>query len=77
MTCRVLVISFDGSVIQARALLDCAATTSFITERLAQKLHLPRCTSKFNINGIAGLNVRPSETVSFNVAGVRGGKKQN
>ena len=39
LTCRVNVIAPDGSVTLARALLDCAASTSLITERLAQQLY--------------------------------------
>ena len=42
MTCRVEVTAPDSTVTQARALLDCAASTSLITERLANKLRLPR-----------------------------------
>ena len=75
MTCRVKVISSDGSVTQARALLDCAASTSLITERLAQQLRLPRRPSNFTINGVAGVNVRPKGTVKFKVAGARGGRE--
>ena len=76
MTCRVEVMAPDGSVTQARALLDCAASTSLITERLANKLHLPRRRSNLKINGVAGFNVRPRGIVSFKVKGVRGGEKQ-
>ena len=76
MTSRVKVIAPDGSVMQARALLDCAALTSLVTEHLAQKLHLPRCRSNFTINGVAGIDVRPRGTVSFKVAGVQSGGKQ-
>ena len=76
MTCRVKVIAPDGSVTQARALLDCAASTSLITERLAQQLRLPRRRSNFTINGVAGIDVRPRGTVSFKVAGVRNGGRQ-
>ena len=76
MTCRVKIISPDGSVTQARALLDCAASTSLITERLAQQLRLPRRPSNFTINGVAGFNVRPKGTVEFKVAGTRSGGKE-
>ena len=76
MTCRVKVMASDGSVAQARALLDCAASTSLVTECLAQRLHLPRRHSNFTINGVAGCSVRPKGTVSFKVAAVRGGRKQ-
>ena len=40
MTCRVKVIAPDGSVTQARALLNSAASTSVITERLTRQLQL-------------------------------------
>ena len=40
-TCRSNVMAPDYSITQARALLDCAASTSLVTERLAQQLHLP------------------------------------
>ena len=76
MTCRVNVMASDGSVTQARALLDCAASTSLVTERLVQRLRLPRRHSNFTIDGVAGCNVRPRGTVSFKVAGIRGGGKQ-
>ena len=36
MTCQVAVMTSDGCVMKAWALLDCASSTSFITERLVQ-----------------------------------------
>ena len=57
MTCRVDVTAPDGSVTQARVLLDCEALTSLIMERLANKLCLPRQRSNYNIKGIAGFNI--------------------
>ena len=56
MTCRVLVDGPEGRPIEARALLDSASSTSFITERLAQNLRLPRSPQKVNITGIAGIS---------------------
>ena len=41
MTCQVMVQGPDGFIVQARALLDSGSETSFITEQLAQQLHLP------------------------------------
>ena len=76
MTCRVEIMPLDGSVMQARALLDYAASTSLIAERLTQKLHLPRLPKNFTINGVAVYNVRSRGTVSFKVAGIRDGGKQ-
>ena len=75
MTCRVEDTAPDSSVTQSRALLDSAASTSLITERLADKLRLPRQRSNHKNNGLAGFNVRPRGTVKFKVAGVRGGGK--
>ena len=75
MTCRVDVTAPDSSVTQAKALLDCAASTSLITERLANKLRLPRQRSHYKISGVAGFNVRPRGTVKIKVAGGRGGGK--
>ena len=59
MTYRVDVMAHDGSVTQARALLDCAASTSLVMERLVKKLRLPWRRSNIKINGVAGYNVHP------------------
>ena len=74
MTCRVDVMAPDGSVTQARALLDSVASTLFITEPLTKNLCLHWRCSNLIINGVAGFNVYPRGTVSFKVAGVRGGE---
>ena len=76
MTFRVEVVAPDGSITQARALLDCAASTSLMTERLAQQLHLLRRASNFTINGVAGFIVHLRGTVHFKVTRVRRGEKQ-
>ena len=55
MTCRVLVIAPDGSTVNARALLDSGSTVSFVSERLAQTLRLPRSQQQATIYGVAGL----------------------
>jgi len=55
MTCRVLIMSPDGLTTQARALLDSASSTSFVSERLAQYLHLPHLRRQAQITGIGGL----------------------
>ena len=70
MTCRVKVMASDGSVTQARALLDCVASTSLVIEHLVQRVHLPRRHSNFTISGVAHCNVCPKGTVSFKVARV-------
>ena len=76
MTCRVNVMAPDGSITQARALLDCAASTSLITEHLAQQRHLKQRSANFTINGVAGHSVRPKGVVNFQIAGVRSGGKK-
>ena len=55
MTCNVMVSSPDGTSLKARALLDSASSTSFVSERLAQCLHLPRSSQNAQISGVAGL----------------------
>ncbi len=55
MTCRVLVMSAGGLTTQARALLDSASSTSFISEHLDQHLRLPRHRRQAQITGISGL----------------------
>ena len=54
MTCRVLVTSANGSSEEARALLDNGSSASFITERLAQGLNLPRVHQNVHMSGITG-----------------------
>ena len=55
MTCNVLVESPNGSVSECRALLDSGSTVSFISERLAQRLRLPRRNHPTRLSGVAGL----------------------
>lgn len=70
MTCQVIVKSLDGSSIRARALLDSASSTSFVSERLVQNLCLPRTRQDVHISGIAGLSHHsPLQSVAtFNVS---------
>ena len=70
MTCRVQVTAPDGYVTQARALLDSASSTSFVTERLAQLLRLPRRRCDMRVCGIGGSASQsvPKGMVSFDVA---------
>ena len=58
MTCRVLVSSLDSNCppVEARAILDCASSASFISERLAQSLCLPRLHQSTKITGVACLS---------------------
>ena len=55
MTCRVLVTAPNGTSVEARALLDNASSASFVSERLAQNLRLPRSNQNITVSGIAGL----------------------
>ena len=55
MTCQVRVRGSHGSTIECRALLDSASSASFVSERLAQRIHLPRSRCKAKIMGIAGI----------------------
>ena len=70
MTCQVLVEAPDGSSVKARALLDSASSTSFISERLVQSLCLPRSHHNVRISGVAGLSHQsPLHSVAmFNVS---------
>jgi len=56
MTCQLLVNAPDGSCVRARGLLDSDSSASFISERLAQSLRLPRSTKNVRISGIAGIS---------------------
>ena len=76
MTCQVLVIAPDGSTSRVRALLDSASSASFITERLTQRLRLPRRNYGIKINGIGGntsqLTVRGTVQCSITRTGRQG-----
>ena len=45
----ILVHSHDGPPVQCRALLDTATLASFVTERLTQRLNLPRAPRSVRI----------------------------
>ena len=64
MSCQVRLTASDGSTTPARALSDSASSTSFITERLAQRLHLPWQHRPMQISGIGGTT---AQTVSRSV----------
>ena len=70
MTCQVRVIASDGSTTIARALLDLASSTSFVSERLVQRLHLRcqyHCTQISVIGGIT-VHAASCEVFSFMVS---------
>ena len=56
MTCQVLVHSPDGIALKAPALLDSGSSTSFVSDRLAQNLRLPKTSQDIKISGIAGIS---------------------
>ena len=73
MTCRAKITGPDGTSTQARVFLDPGAACSFVTERLAQQLRLPRGKTNTMIAGIAGINTtRTRGAVSFMVGHARG-----
>lgn len=55
MTCCVVVLSPDGLSVEARALLDSASSTSFVSQRLVDGLHLSCSKQNARIFGVAGL----------------------
>ena len=73
MTCQVQVVNQRGYITRARALLDSASSMSFITERLAQHLRLPRTRQAISISGIGG-HTQPASrgVVQFNVVHLSG-----
>ena len=58
MTCQLLVTGPDGTTMKVRGLLDSASSSSFVSERVAQGLRLPRSSQSVSISGIAGLSHR-------------------
>ena len=77
MTRRAKIIAPDGSTTQARVFLDPGASYSFVTEKLAQQLRLPRRKDNSLVAGIAGVNAtRTRGAVSFTVAHVSGRGRQ-
>ena len=78
MTCRVLVDAPDGSSVEARAILDCASSASFVSECLSQSLHLPHSQQGVQISGIAGLSHNfPFQAVpSLNISTVQSPSKK-
>ena len=72
MTCRVLVTAPDGTSVEAQALLDNASSVSFVSERLAQNLCLPRSSQDITVSGIAGLQHKSliQSVTSFEVSPV-------
>ena len=77
MTCRAKITGPDGSITHAKAFLDLGASCSFVTERLAQLLKLPRRRDNSVIDGIAGVNAtRTRGAVIFTVSHMSGKGRQ-
>ena len=77
-TCKVQMLGPDGSSMQARALLDSALSTSFITERFGQRLGLKRKRLNVNITGIRGspFALSTQRVVDFRATSlINGGKR--
>ena len=72
MTCQVFVQSPEGTLLKARALLDSGSSTSFVSERIAQALRLPRTNQSTILTGIACLSskVASQATTQFYVRSV-------
>ena len=72
--CQVRIVSADGSMTKARALLDSASSTLFITESLAQRLHLQRRRHSMKVGGISGSATQLSSRgmVDLNILNGRG-----
>ena len=64
MTCKLLIESPNGSIVEARGILDSASSASFISERIVQSLKIPRSSCTARISGIAGLS-HSSDTQSI------------
>ena len=77
MTCRVMVESSDGFRMEARALLDSGSSASFVSERLAQCLHLPHTSQYTRITGVAGLVRNSAQPVTnFLVSSIHNVRKK-
>ena len=78
MTCRVSVLTPDGSSVEARALLDNASSASFVSERLVQSLSLPRFNQHVRVSGIGGVSQRaPIQSISnFQISPVGSAKRR-
>ena len=64
MTSSVLAESPDGSVMEARAMLDSGSSASFVSERLAQCLNLHRSNQSTRITGVAGFVRNSSQPIA-------------
>ena len=54
ITCQVMVVTSDGCLTKARALLDCASSTLFVTERLVRRVQVPHQRQCVQVASIGG-----------------------
>ena len=73
MTYRVLIHSFEGSCVVARALLNSASSTSFISDQLSQSLYLPWSHYNITITGVGGMshNSHIKASTNFHVSPIQ------
>ena len=70
VTCKLYIEAPNGSMIEARALLDSASSVSFVSEHIVQTLRLTRSRCRTKFSGIAGIT-HPSNIQSvanFNIS---------
>ena len=74
MTWRVKIVAPSGYTTHAKALLDSASSTSFITQRLAQHLSLRYTQNSLTISGIGGVKAHSAARgkVSFKITNSQG-----
>lgn len=60
-TAQVIVISPRGDTLKTRALIDPGSEITLITERIVQRLHLPRTSSSIPLSGLGGQRVNKTK----------------
>ena len=70
MTCKVKITAQNGSSNIARALIDPGSSTSFVHERIAQHLCLPRTNKNVMVEGVRGTTTPTRGSVWFQVSGI-------
>ena len=76
MTCKVKVTAANGSSTIARALIDPGSSTSFVHERIAQLLRLPRTKKNVTVEGVGGTSTPTRGSVWFQVSGIEDGAEK-
>ena len=76
MTCKVKVTAPNGSSTIARALIDPGSSTSFVHERIAQLLRLPRSKKNVMVEGVGGTTMPTRGSVWFQISGIEDNAKK-